>query len=119
MSKMSQLNLELQEQAEELGFETVQEALDNGYEVDYFWNSPDAEDFGTHPELVYLGEEPTKCEHDLVQIDDEGFLEEAHKAWLKEKEEVIKGLQYVATQTTGAKEKYTRKAIEFIERGEV
>ena len=31
MSKMGQVNFDLQEQAEELGFETVQEALDNGY----------------------------------------------------------------------------------------
>ena len=31
MSKLGQVNFDLQEQAEELGFETVQEALDNGY----------------------------------------------------------------------------------------
>ena len=31
MSKMGQVNFNLQEQAEELGFESVQEALDNGY----------------------------------------------------------------------------------------
>lgn len=31
MSKIGQVNLDLQEQAEELGFESVQEALDNGY----------------------------------------------------------------------------------------
>lgn len=79
MSKIGRFNMQLQEQAEELGFETVQEALDNGYEVDYFWNSSDAEDFGTHPELVYLGK-------------DAKSLEEAHKAWLKEKEEVLKEL---------------------------
>lgn len=30
MSKIGQVNLDLQEQAEELGFESVQEALDNG-----------------------------------------------------------------------------------------
>lgn len=46
-------------------------------------------------------------------------MEEAHKEWLKEREEVIKGLQYVAVQTTGAKEEYARKAIEFIEKGEI
>lgn len=33
MSKMGQVNFDLQEQAEELGFETVQEAMDNGYKV--------------------------------------------------------------------------------------
>lgn len=31
MSKIGQVNLDLQEQAEALGFESVQEALDNGY----------------------------------------------------------------------------------------
>lgn len=31
MSKLGQVNFDLQEQAEELGFESVQEALDNGY----------------------------------------------------------------------------------------
>lgn len=31
MSKMGQVNFDLQEQAEALGFESVQEALDNGY----------------------------------------------------------------------------------------
>ena len=35
MSKMSQLNLELQEQANTLGFGTTFEALANGYAVDY------------------------------------------------------------------------------------
>lgn len=33
MSKMGQVNLDLQEQAEELGFETVQSALDCGYKA--------------------------------------------------------------------------------------
>lgn len=33
MSKIGSYNLILQEQANELGFETVQEALDNDYEV--------------------------------------------------------------------------------------
>lgn len=35
MSKMGALNLELQEQANELGYSTTQEALDNGLEVQY------------------------------------------------------------------------------------
>ena len=63
MSKMGQLNFVLQEQAEELGFETVQEALDNGYEVDY---------------------------EKQVLIDPQ---EAAHEAWLKEKEEILQKLQ--------------------------
>ena len=35
MSKMEALNLELQEQANELGYSTTQEALDNGLQVQY------------------------------------------------------------------------------------
>lgn len=35
MSKMGALNLELQEQANELGYSTTQEALDNGLKVQY------------------------------------------------------------------------------------
>ena len=33
MSKIGQVNFDLQEQAEALGFESVQEALDNGYKA--------------------------------------------------------------------------------------
>ena len=35
MSKIGALNLELQEQANELGYSTTQEALDNGLQVQY------------------------------------------------------------------------------------
>lgn len=35
MSKIGALNLELQEQANELGYSTTQEALDNGLKVQY------------------------------------------------------------------------------------
>lgn len=35
MSKMGALNLELQEQANEMGYSTTQEALDNGLQVQY------------------------------------------------------------------------------------
>lgn len=119
MSKLGRVNLELQEQANELGFSTVQEALDNGYEVDYFWNSPDAEDFGTHPELVYLGGEPAKCEHERAHIEDE--LEEAHKAWFKEKREVLDGLYSVYNDIDVPLDdkRFIKQAIEFIEKGEV
>lgn len=62
---MSNINLALQEQAEELGFSTVQEAIDNGYEVTY---SVDV------AKLI----EPQ---------------EQAHNEWLKEKEKTIEGLK--------------------------
>ena len=35
MSKMSQLHAEIMEQLAELGFETIQEAEDNGYHITY------------------------------------------------------------------------------------
>ena len=67
MSKMSQLHAELSQQAYDLGFESIQDAEDHGYEVisDGKW-----------AELV-------KSETDE---------EEAHKAWLKERDEVLGGL---------------------------
>ena len=95
MSKIGRVNLELQEQVNEWGYDTVEEAIADG------WDANEA--------MATL----------VGRVDEDEELENAHKAWLKEKEEVIKGLQYVATQTTGAKEEYVRKAIDFIEKGEV
>lgn len=62
MSKMSQLHAELSEQAYELGFESIGEAEQAGYGVDW---------------------ENAK----LVKLEDE--QEKAHKAWLEEKEEIL------------------------------
>lgn len=111
MSKMSNLNLELQEEANELGFETVQEALDNGYEViQRTMGAPrDIDEIDREPEVWYE-----------LQKKDE--LEEAHEAWLKEKEEVIKGLVDCYKHLHGfPPEVYDKilQAIEFIEKGEV
>ena len=64
---MSQLHAELTEQAYELGFENLEEALANGYEVDY------EECRLLHPYVL------TNKEH-----------EKAHEAWLKERDELIK-----------------------------
>lgn len=61
---MSQIAMELDEQAAELGFESLSQAQEAGCEVEWHGNSA---------ELV----EP---------------LEAAHRAWEKEKEEVLKGL---------------------------
>lgn len=65
MSKMSNINLTLQEQAEELGFSTVQEAIDNGYDV------------------VYTVEKSK-----LISPQDQ-----AHEAWLEEKTHALEGLE--------------------------
>ena len=64
--------IQLQECAEELGFETIQQALDAGYH--------EAQDLvaGTFT---------------LEKIGNMVELEKAHEAWLKERDEVIKGLE--------------------------
>lgn len=68
MSKMSNIHLELTEQANELGFESIEEAKANGYVIRYS---------GQEAFLV-------------PNIDKE--LEKAHEAWLKERDEVLGGL---------------------------
>lgn len=65
MSKLSQLHAELSEQAAELGFESLGEAEQAGYGVD--WENGK-----------------------LIKVEDE--LDKAHKAWLKEQEIVLGGL---------------------------
>ena len=69
MSKMSQIHAELSEQASELGFESIDDAMNNGYEVIY-----DGENFAH-----------------LVRSEDEQEL--AHQDWLNKREEVIKALE--------------------------
>lgn len=71
MSKMSQLHAELSQQAAELGFESIQDAEDHGYEV-----ICDGKGFGR-----------------LVKSEDE--LDQSHEAWLKERDEVIKELNAI------------------------
>lgn len=66
MSKIGQYALEAQEQANELGFSTIQEALDNGYEV-------------VDSVLIKKVDE-----HDAL-----AELEKAHEAWEKKKKEVL------------------------------
>ena len=101
MSKIGQVNFELQEQANELGFETVQEALDNGYVVG-------TELFGDAPRLI-------------KPIDMQKELEEAHKAWLKEKEKVLEDLNYLAKvyDNVNPDMYIIKRTIDFIEKGEV
>lgn len=62
MSKMSQLHAELTEQAYELGFESIGEAEQAGYGVD--WEN-----------------------HKLIKVEDE--QDKAHEAWVKERDEVL------------------------------
>lgn len=104
MSKIGRVNLELQEQANELGYDTVQEALDNGCVVG-------TELFGDAPRLV----KPIDMQNKLDE------LEEAHKAWLKEKGEVLEGLYSVYNDIDVPLDdkRFIKHAIDFIEKGEV
>lgn len=72
MSKSSQLHAELSEQAAELGFENLEEALANGYEVNY---------------------ETKELVNPYVLCDK--AHEEAHEAWLKERDHAIEILDLV------------------------
>lgn len=87
---MSQIAMELDEQAAELGFESLQQALDAGCEVEY---GPAGQS-----ELV----EP---------------LVAAHRAWEKEKEEVRVGLAMVADNLPAGSEvqQVVERAIKFVE----
>ena len=98
MSKIGNVNLELQEEANRLGFSTVQEALDNGYEVRQFTEG--------------IGD--LECDdivERLVKIDSEV---EAHEAWLEKKRALIKKLvdarDDLASYALGVNEKNTEAA---------
>ena len=82
--------IQLQENAEELGFSTIQEALDNGYnEVQDLVN-------GTFR---------------LEKVDEQ---EKAHEAWLNEKEEAIRKLEGMLENADPDDADNLRNAIEFI-----
>lgn len=100
MSEIGKMNLDLQEQANELGFSTVQEALDNGYTCIFSIDG----------------------EFRLVDKAERAH-EEAHKAWLAERETVLSELRMImgagADTPKDAMRKAAQDAIEFIERGEI
>lgn len=89
MSKMSQLHAELSEQAAELGFESLGEAEQAGYGVD--WDNAK-----------------------LIKVEDE--LDNAHEAWLKERGEVVADLTSVYNDIDVPKDckQYIKHAINFI-----
>lgn len=97
MSKIGQVNLDLQEQAEELGFETVGEALDRGYKAILDKNG----------------------EMRLVSNVDEE-LEKAHKEYENRKKIIIDKLEMLINDTPYQVYKDTLKeTIDFIKEGEV
>ena len=90
MSKIGNVAMELDQKAAELGFESLQEALDAGCTVEYGSDG--------NSELV----EP---------------LVAAHRAWEKEKEEVRVGLAMVADNLPAGSEvqQAVERAIKFVE----
>lgn len=100
MSKIGQVNFDLQEQAEALGFESVQEALDNGYRA--FMNIN-----GTNK---------------LVKADDDilAAMEEAHKGYLHRKQIIINNLEMLMADAPYKVYKDTlQDAINFLKEKEV
>ena len=106
MSKIGQVNLDLQEQAEELGFESVQEALDNGYRA--FMNID-----GTNRliKMVPSDDTPYWVSEDMA---------EAHKDYEQRRQIIIDKLEMLINDTPYRVYKDTLKeAIEFIKEKEV
>lgn len=119
MSKIGNYNLELQEQANELGFSTVQEALDAGYEVieRSMGGAHDLDDADNEPDVWY----------ELQKMDEQT---KAHHVWIAERDEVRlelmslrqalseQGSEFIDANEANIHQVLT-KAIKFIEKGEV
>lgn len=98
MSKMSELHVELSEQAYDLGFNSLDDALNAGYEIDY-----------TESRLV----KHECCEQEKEQ-------EKAHQAWLKEKQELLDRAEEMwASPNFDDLLELMKDLVEFIKRGEV
>lgn len=94
MSKMSMIHAELMDQCARLGFQDLGEAEQAGYGVD--WQNAK-----------------------LIKVEDE--QDKAHEAWLKERDEVLEGLNEMCAGAVqgGYEQKILGRAIEFIKKGEV
>lgn len=75
MSRMSNIHLELTEQANELGFESIEQAEANGYKVDY------------------------TGEGWVLKPDTNKAYEEKHEVWLKERNIIIGKLEMLRNDT--------------------
>ena len=99
MSKMSQLHAELTEQAAELGFQSIEEAEANGYHISYTDNK-------------------VKLTFDMSKA-----CEEAHEAWLDQREQIITNLTTIKDKLeTEGYDIYTdwlEETINFIKQGEI
>ena len=100
MSKMSQLHMELTEQANELGFESIEEAEANGYHVQY-----------NNYKKAHLAFDMARAQ------------EEAHKTWLEEKGTTLRALYEVHARAVEedrlADASIIKNTIDFIKKGEV
>lgn len=97
MSKMDKVNLDLQEQANELGFSTVQEAIDNGYTA------------------IYKDDGEVK-----IMKEEDWQHEQAHNEWLMERDVILTKLRMIReAHLPIAVREVLSEAIEFIEKGEV
>lgn len=102
MSKIGAANIELEEQAAEMGFKDLLDATNNGYVVQYY-NNP----------ITHTNE--FKLVRDQVKD-----LEDAHMAWEVERDTIIAKLEMLIGDTPYKVYKDTlRETIEFIKRGEV
>lgn len=103
MSKMSQLHAELTEQANEMGYATIE----------------DAERDGCHVSQDLVNGVFTLLPKDVFKL--ESDLEDAHNNWLKEREEVLGELisVYNDIDITIDYKKYIKHAIDFIKKGEI
>ena len=102
MSKIGAANIELEEQAVELGFKDLFDATQNGYVVQCYENPI------THENEFQLVPEVNKA------------LQESHQAWLVRKETVLNELEMLKQDTPYAAHKeIIDDVIKFIKEGEV
>lgn len=103
-SKMSQLHLTLDEQAVELDFEGLGEALMKGYDVDYEKGKLVKRGLGYSETVEYLTKEQEK----------------AHEAWLKERDDILDDLEHLKNIYKEVKpdEDIIERTINFIKKGE-
>lgn len=81
MSKMSQTHAELSEQAYDLGYSSLEEAFNDGYESAYFCGDP-----------VLFRRKHKSAEPLIHQPSLNAELDEAHREWEAEKAVVLVGL---------------------------
>lgn len=103
-SKMSQLHAALEEQLGELGFETLDQAAEAGWGIDY-----------EAQKLVPPMYVDTTGRHDLL----DHFLDQAHQDWEKERDELVAELEAHFAKANYGNEDIAAtlaRAIEFIKR---